>query len=185
MTFWGVLSKLTKESERDLKRRFTRARSLIKGSESARDHLEHKDAALSGRIFVITTWRTGKGEEDFSHILQRQHHKITKIIRINWLKYSECALVQAIREHNRSFRPGDIVAIVRGGGDTKEKQFTPFNNLDAVEAVRVLREQSKVVVVTGVGHSSDHFAIEKEATFRRATPTDAAYLICELLHEET
>lgn len=185
MTFWGVLSKLTKESERDLKRRFTRARGLIKGRDSARDHLENGAAALSGRIFVVTTWRTGKGEEDFRHILQRQHHKIRKTIRINWLKHSDRALARAIKEHNSVFLHGDIVAIVRGGGDTKDRQFAPFNNPEAVKAVRRLREQSKVVVVTGVGHSTDHFAIEGEATFRQATPTDAAYLICELLAEQT
>ena len=183
MTFWRILSKLTKESERDLKRRFTRARGLIKGQESARDYLDDKDVALSGRIFVITTWRTGKGEEDFRHVLQRQHHKITKIIRINWLKYSERALAQAIQENISVFSPGDIIAIVRGGGDTKERQFAPFNEPDAARAVRALRKQAKAVVVTGVGHSSDHFAIEQEATFKQATPTDAAYLICELLRE--
>tara|TARA_R100000655_G_scaffold89613_3_gene130114 strand:+ start:10921 stop:11391 length:471 start_codon:yes stop_codon:yes gene_type:complete len=155
---------------------------LIKGRDSPWDHLDNGDAALSGRVFVVTTWRTGKGEEDFRHILQRQHHKIRKTIRVNWLKYSDRALAQAIHEHINAFLPGDIVAIVRGGGDTKEKQFAPFNNPDAVKAVRTLREQYKVVVVTGVGHSTDHFAIERVATFNQATPTDAAYLICDLLH---
>lgn len=182
MTFWGVLSKLTKESERELKHRFTRARSLIKGQESSRDYLDDNNVALSGRIFVITTWRIGKGEEDFKHILQRQHHKITKIIRINWQKYSERALLQAIHENNDRFAPGDIIAIVRGGGNTKERHFAPFNDPGAATAVRALGKQTKAVVVTGVGHSTDHFAIEKEATFKQATPTDAAYLICELLH---
>ena len=183
MNFWGVLSKLTKESERDLKRRFTRARGLVKCRDSVRDYLGNGEASLSGRIFVVTTWRTGKGEEDFRHILQRQHHKIRKTIRINWLEHSGSALARAIEESNSLFLPGDIVAIVRGGGDTKDSQFAPFNNPDAVRAVRVLREQSNVVVVTGVGHSTDHFAIDGEATFSQATPTDAAYLICELLAE--
>lgn len=183
MTFWEILSKLTKESKRDLKRRFTRARGLIKGQESARDYLDDKDVALSGRIFMVTTWGTGKGEEDFRHILAKEHHKITETIRINWLKYSEGALVQAIKEHNSAFSAGDVIAIVRGGGDTKERQFAPFNDVDSVEAVRSLRKHAKAIVVTGIGHSSDHFAIEEEATFSRATPTDAAYWICELLRD--
>ena len=183
MTFWGVLSKLTKESERDLKRRFARAHALLKGQESARDYLDHKDVVLSGRIFLITTWRTGKGEEDFRHILLRKHHKVTKIIRLNWVKHSRRALVRVISSHSSEFSTGDIVAIVRGGGDTKDEQFTPFNEPDAADAIRTLRECNKAVVVTGIGHSTDHFAIEDEATFSQATPTDAAYLICELLED--
>jgi len=181
MTFWSILSRLTKESERDLKRRFTRAHALVKGRESAKDYLDDKDVVLSGRIFLITTWRTGKGEEDFRHILQRKHHKVTKIIRLNWIRHSKRALVHALSSHASEFSSGDIVAIVRGGGDTKHEQFSPFNEPDAADAIRYLRENNKVIVVTGVGHSSDHFAIENEATFRQVTPTDAGYLICELL----
>lgn len=185
MTFWSILSNLTKESERDLKRRFTRAHALMKGRESAKDHLDDKDVGLTGRVFLITTWRTGKGEEDFTHILARKHHKITKTIRLNWVKYSRRALVRAISSHSSEFSTGDIVAIVRGGGDTKDDQFSPFNEPDAADAIRSLRERNKAIVVTGVGHSSDHFAIEDEATFSQATPTDAGYLVCELLEDST
>lgn len=183
MTFWSVVSKLTRESERDLKRRFSRARLLIKGMENPKEFLDDRDLTISGKIFLVTTWRTGKGEEDFLHILRRKHYKVTKIIRLNWLKYSERALVHGLSSNSSQFSTGDIVAIVRGGGDTKDRQFAQFNEPAAVEAIRSLKEHNKVVVVTGVGHSSDHFAIEEEATFNQATPTDAAYLICELLDD--
>lgn len=184
MSIWRVLSNLTRESERDLKHRFTRAKLLLSGKESAREYLDDRNVTLSGKIFLVTTWRTGKGEEDFRHILQSKHHKVEGTIRINWKKYAQRALAQAIRMHSSQFSAGDIVAIVRGGGDINDVQFTPFNEPDAVKEIRLLKEKKNAVVITGVGHSSDYFAIEKEATFRRATPTDAAYWTCELLEEE-
>lgn len=181
MSIWHILSRMTSESERDLRQRFRRAVSLLKGRDHPKDFLEDDGRPISGKVFVITTWSIGKGEEDFRAIMRRKHHKITETMRLNWIRDSNQALVRVLRLNSHRFSTGDIVAIVRGGGDTKSDQFAPFNNPAAVDAIFSLREQNKAIVVTGIGHASDLFAIEEAATFNQATPTDAAYLICQLL----
>lgn len=172
------MSKMTNESEYALRTRFRRARSLMVGKETSNDD---SIVALTGRIYVITTWSIGKGEEDFKLVLEREKHKIKRIIRINVARHSSQAISEAIRKHINEFEAGDILAIVRGGGDTSDERFRPFNDEEAVKAVSDLQKNKRVVVVSGVGHSSDRFLIDKAVTFSQATPTDAAYKVGELL----
>lgn len=169
---------MTRESEHSLLTRFQRfcAPFSIGGAETS-----NQGIPFSGRIFLITTWTPGKGEEDFYHIVSRKNHKIRDVIRINWYRNKDHALEIAIRENSDKLQTGDIVAIVRGGGDTSDTQFRPFKYPGGVEAIRQLREQRGVTVITGLGHSSDYFPVEAAATFRQATPTDAAYKVCKLL----
>ena len=181
MNIWRILSRMTNESEQDLKHIFSRATSLVNGTETPSGHMAHKGQPLSGRIFLITTWRVGKGEEDFLQILKREHHKVTKIIRLNWLYHKNKALVFAINNNLDLFSSGDIIAIARGGGDTQHEQFSSFKDPAAREIIQFLTESKKAIVITGVGHSSDSFIIEEAATIKSSTPTDAAYSICDLL----
>ena len=182
MNILRLISKLTQESERDLKNRFRRARSLVTGKECPKDYLDKSDIEISGRVYLITTWRVGKGEQDFSLILKRHNHKIRNIIRLNWLQHGEQALTFAIQSNWSSFCSGDILAIVRGGGDTTDRQFHPFNNSDAARTLERLRSEKEVIIVTGIGHATDSFLVEQYTTFKQATPTDAAYKICDLLN---
>jgi exonuclease VII large subunit len=175
------MSKMTNESEHALRTRFRRARSLMVGKEPSKEDVDDSIVALTGRIYVITTWSLGKGEEDFRLVLEREKHKIKKTIRINVARHGSQAVSEAIRNNINEFEAGDIVAIVRGGGDTSDARFRPFNDEAAVKGVSDLRKNKRVIVVSGVGHASDRFLIDKAATFSQATPTDAAYKVGELL----
>jgi len=175
---------MTNESTRDIKVRLERARGLVSQSGHARDYLDEKGQELTGRIYVITTFRTGKGEEDFKRILQRQYHKVHAVFRIDWLQHQSKALFVVIEKNWDQFKSGDIVAIVRGGGNTNDPSFAPFEDRSALEILKRLRVEKKIVLVTGIGHSTDNFCVDNAATFRQVTPTDAAYKICELLDEK-
>jgi len=181
MGFFRFLAGVTNESEHNLKKRFCKFGQLITGKDSTRDFLAKSGLKLTGRIFLITTWRTGKGEEDFKQVILRKNHKVIEILRVNALHHGESALLHIIRSNSEKLHSGDILAIVRGGGDTSDKSFSPFKSSAAAEAIERLKKTKGVIVVTGIGHASDHFLVEQAATFKQATPTDAANRICELL----
>lgn len=172
---------MVSESEHSIRKRIVRARELFTNQAHPRNYLDDKNLVLTGRIFAVTMWRTGKGEQDFSTVLGRQNHKITKVIRIDWLGHGSKALTKVIKDSWNQFRPGDIVAIVRGGGDTNDAHFSPFKDESALKILVRLRNECNVILVTGIGHASDSFLVEEAATFKQATPTDAGYKICELL----
>ena len=177
MNWWNILSQLVNENERDLRDRFRRARALATGNTST-DVLAD---GLTGRIFLVTTWTEGQGETDFKLILSRERYRVAETFRIEWWKYGGQSIPRALRKCRPVVTAGDIVAVVRGGGDTTDKQFEAFRSPEACEALNDLRQRYGVVVVTGIGHSNDHFPVDEVATFAQATPTDAAYKICELL----
>lgn len=181
MRLLSIVARLANEHEREIRSRLIRARNLFTGKDCDRDYLDTGAIQLTGRVFVVTTWRIGKGETDFLLVLNRDGIKPTKIIRLNWLEHGGSALAQAISANIASFGPGDILAIVRGGGDTTDRQFDPFRNRGACEQIRRLTQEIGVVVVTGIGHATDHFLVEEVASFKQATPTDAAYKIRALL----
>lgn len=77
---------------------------------------------------------------------------------------------------------GDVICIVRGGGDLQHSSFNPFNNELAKEAIRALT-MLNIVVITGVGHASDKVLMQETATYPEITPTDAANRLLSLCGE--
>lgn len=96
-------------------------------------------------------------------------------------KYREEALYQAFTEIQSELKSGDIIAIVRGGGDTNDYQFAPYQNKKSCEIIHKLISKKSVILITGIGHTSDKFAIDKYVTYSKITPTAAAQFIESLL----
>ena len=89
MNFWGLLSRLANESERDIRRRGGKALELMTGGRYSAPHLDD----LTGRVLIITTLSEGHGERDFNLILSRQGHRVAGTYRVNWPKHGSRALV--------------------------------------------------------------------------------------------
>jgi hypothetical protein len=76
---------------------------------------------------------------------------------------------------------GDIVAVVRGGGDVKNGQFDTYNAPESVAALEALRERG-VFVVVGVGHSAnDDWAIHRACDHVCDVPYHAGEVVAHLL----
>lgn len=81
-------------------------------------------------------------------------------------KGASAELARAIERLNRA--DVDVIALVRGGGSLED--LWCFNELPVLEAIR----NSRVPVVTGVGHEVDTTLADFVADHRAHTPTDAA-----------
>ncbi|MCK6444933.1 MAG: exodeoxyribonuclease VII large subunit [Planctomycetes bacterium] len=81
-------------------------------------------------------------------------------------KGASAELARAIERLNRT--DVDVIALVRGGGSLED--LWCFNELPVLEAIR----NSRVPVVTGVGHEVDTTLADLVADHRAHTPTDAA-----------
>lgn len=64
----------------------------------------------------------------------------------------------------------DVLIIARGGG--AEEDFRPFNERILLDAVY----NSKIPVISAIGHEVDDVLLDKVADYRAATPTQAAEL---------
>jgi hypothetical protein len=136
----------------------------------------------TGRVFMFVTQSQSHGEEDFKKILSKQKIKPRFIIeRLESTKYRSKSLCVALRKKESKFRAGDIIAIVRGGGDTTTPQFSPYKSKEACDKLREVADKFGVITVTGIGHTGDAFPIDKAADYPQETPTDAAYRVALLI----
>jgi len=125
-------------------------------------------------LTIMTSSKESHGYHDFlSEVdLSEVPHEVVS------LGYRE----QGILDHlvQRSFKAGDIICIVRGGGDLLHPSFKPFDHFDSAIQLNELKERG-VIVVTGIGHSRDSFVVERGATFVESTPVKAGQRVRELL----
>lgn len=126
------------------------------------------------QLTIMTSSKESHGYHDFlSEVdLSEVSHEVVS------LGYRE----QGILDHlvQRTFKAGDIICIVRGGGDLLHPSFKPFDHFDSAIQLKKLKERG-VVVVTGIGHSRDRFVVERGATFVESTPVKAGQRVRELL----
>lgn len=136
---------------------------------------------FTGNVYLFVTQNKSKGEEDFRAILAR-HIKptIAATIRLD-NRFKSRALLVAINNTKHLFTAGDIVAVVRGGGDTSDLQFDVYRDRETCIEIENLADRDGVITVSGIGHSTDHFPIEKSVNFAQITPTDAASQIVYLI----
>lgn len=88
------------------------------------------------------------------------------------------AIPTALKSLN--LKPDDILCIVRGGGNPFHKSFQPFQSLEAAKYLKTLSNDG-IIVITGIGHSSEEFTIEYAVTYKTITPTAAAHKVNELI----
>jgi len=139
------------------------------------------DELRGARIFAFVTYHESHGEEDFKKILEQEGRGVYMTVRLNRKRDGDDALYCALKEHRDEYDVGDILAIIRGGGDTSDRQFSVYNSENASEYLRELEDEKCVITVTGIGHARDSFEVDQHALFPMITPTQAAYKIVSIV----
>lgn len=129
-----------------------------------------------GRIFLITTKSRSVGALDFQRILRNHGITVTRTAKM-FPTYRERALPRALESLAEDLRPNDVVCIIRGGGDTSKPEFATFRVRESCDAIRSLKGEKGVLVVTGLAHESDTFLVDECADFAGYTPTHAAFKV--------
>ena len=131
-------------------------------------------ANSDSKVFVLTGSRNSNGYKDFVALCEGEIE-----FKPNFFdSRNENGLYECIA--NLGAKKNDTVVIVRGGGDVTHESFNAFKSTKAVDAIDYLKCIG-VFVIVGVGHSSDSFPIDKNASISAITPTDAAYKLLQHL----
>ena len=133
------------------------------------------------RIFSLVTFYPSAGEQDFINVLARNRISVYKTVRIDRAKFCSEALYHALDFYAAEYQPEDIIAIVRGGGDTSDRQFDPYRNEKASGYIRTSEADKSVITISGVGHSIDTFEVDHNVLFPMLTPTDAAFKVISII----
>ncbi|CAH7267070.1 hypothetical protein VCHA53O466_320059 [Vibrio chagasii] len=133
-------------------------------------------------IYLLSTKSNSHAVADFEHCINEEN---TTLSLVNLKLGSNSTKDEGIRTALQSieFKSGDILAIVRGGGDTNNKTFACFHSKDSLGYIKELK-CAGVTIVTGVGHAKDSFPIEDIANIKGITPTEAAYKLNEHIQVE-
>jgi len=126
----------------------------------------------------IVTSPTGAVLQDMLNILSRRmvgFHVIVNPVKVQGDGAAE-EIAQAIRDMNR-FGYGEVLVVCRGGGSFED--LAPFNTEVVAQAIF----ESKVPVVSAVGHETDVSISDFVADVRAPTPSAAAELISHVQDE--
>ncbi|ANO34231.1 hypothetical protein A6E01_13545 [Vibrio breoganii] len=144
-------------------------------------HIHYTNAKGKKNLFVLST-HSSSGRDDFLHTLN--NHLGTDIdlsvtnLSLGYLTKRKSGIRQALERI--MFEPGDILAIVRGGGDIGNETFNAFKSDDSNSYLQKLINNG-VTIVSGVGHSCDHFPIDEIVSYCEITPTAAANRVLEIV----
>lgn len=123
------------------------------------------------RIGVVTS-PTGAAIQDILNILTRRNsgfHLILNPVRVQG-EGSAQEIAKAIREFN-SHNLVDVMIVGRGGGSIED--LWAFNEEIVAEAIF----ESKIPIISAVGHESDHCIADYVADVRAPTPSAAAEIV--------
>lgn len=148
-------------------------------------------------IHVVTT-SYSKGYADFLHGLcdrgaeYVRDGKLAEIPRVvgrynisdseSVFSGPEGAWCDAIERALLNAKPGDIIAIVRGGGDRESDDLALFDSKELIRLVKAC--QIRVIVATGIAHTEDVFEVEGVVDVPAATPSQAGHEICKFIADQ-
>lgn len=120
------------------------------------------------RIGIITS-SAGAAIHDVLKIIKKRSPYTRVIIRPTLVQGDEAApdIISAIREFNE-YKDVDLVILTRGGGSIED--LWVFNKEEVVYAIF----ESKIPIISAIGHESDFSISDFVADKRAATPTEAA-----------
>jgi exodeoxyribonuclease VII large subunit len=127
--------------------------------------------AFPEKVAIVTS-KSGAALKDFINVASRRAKGIP-IYVYNSLVQGESAAKQIagrIEEINRTGK-ADVIVLARGGGSIED--LWPFNEEIVADAIF----NSKIPVVTGVGHETDFTIADMVADYRAPTPSAAAEIV--------
>lgn len=141
------------------------------GAEGLFDSKHKQILPFYPRAIGVVTSRTGAVIKDICHVAKRRN-PLTKIVLYSVLVQGENAatqIVEGIDFFNKKY-PVDVIIVGRGGGSMED--LWAFNEEIVVRAIF----NSKVPVISAVGHETDYTLSDLVSDVRAATPSQAAEL---------
>jgi len=133
--------------------------------------------ALVNRVGVVTS-QDGAAFQDILRVLRQRHPGVEIILAHSSVQGVDAPLelsagIKILNEHAAV----DVIIVGRGGGSFED--LMAFNSEEVVEAIY----ESKLPVISAVGHEVDYCLADLAADLRAATPTQAAQLaVADMLH---
>jgi len=126
---------------------------------------------LPRRIGIVTSPQ-GAALQDILNILARRHHSANVLIYPVQVQGAAAAgeVMAGLRHFNRS-RAVEVIIIARGGGSVED--LAAFNHEGLARAVA----ESKIPVISAIGHETDFTIVDFVADLRAPTPSAAAELV--------
>ena len=126
---------------------------------------------LPRRIGIVTSPQ-GAALQDILHILARRHHSANVLIYPAQVQGDAAAgeVMAGLRHFNRT-RAVEVIIIARGGGSLED--LAAFNHEGLARAVA----ESKIPVISAIGHETDFTILDFVADLRAPTPSAAAELV--------
>lgn len=135
------------------------------------DALKQQLPLLPKRVGVITS-PTGAALRDIVSVAKRRHPGVQLClipVQVQGLEAPR-QIVNALNLFNKLYQV-DVIIVGRGGGSIEE--LWSFNDESVVRSIA----QSKIPVVSAVGHQTDYTLADFAADVRAATPSQAAELV--------
>jgi exodeoxyribonuclease VII large subunit len=126
---------------------------------------------LPGRIGIVTSPQAA-ALRDILNVLQRRHHSVDVLIYPAQVQGETAPLEVAagVRYFNRTKHVA-VIIVARGGGSAED--LSAFND----EALARTVADSKIPVISAVGHETDFTILDFVADLRAPTPSAAAELV--------
>ncbi len=126
---------------------------------------------LPGRIGIVTSPQAA-ALRDILNILQRRHHSANVLIFPAQVQGENAAaeVISGIRYFNRANNV-DVIVVARGGGSAED--LAAFND----EALARVAADSKIPLISAIGHETDFTILDFVADLRAPTPSAAAELV--------
>jgi hypothetical protein len=123
------------------------------------------------RVFMVTTSINSYGGGDFEEFLELPTGWVLERRYLGGL----CKEPDGIRSllQKEELKRGDLVAIVRGGGNSNDITFEAFRSENAATFTKYL-ESIGIKVFIGIGHTRDFHQIESVVSINGQTPTYCA-----------
>jgi exodeoxyribonuclease VII large subunit len=161
-----------------------RAFQLLKtklAAEGLFDASRKKSIPSIPQCIGIITSSSGAALHDIATTLARRYPLAPTVLYASDVQGAQAALqlIQAIERANQENRC-DVLILARGGGSLED--LWPFNNEQLAHSIA----NSKIPIVTGIGHETDFTIADFVADYRAATPTAAAEKVTphwQQLHE--
>ncbi len=150
---------------------FMRLKAFLE-AEGLFDPERKRDIPAFPKKIGIVTSPTGAALQDMLNTLQGRFPLVEVVLASAVVQGEEAPpkIVQAIRQLNQLLDV-DVILLARGGGSMED--LWAFNDERVVRAIA----ESRIPVVTGIGHETDTTLSDFAADLRAPTPTGAAVLV--------